>query len=68
MRPLDTRAVQPIRYATTSDDVTVAYQVVGSGDVDLIAALGIVTHLEVNWEEPALAVFLAAVLRVSASV
>ena len=55
---VDTRAVQPIRYATTSDDVSVAYQVVGSGDVDLIAALGIVTHLEVNWEEPAFARFL----------
>jgi class 3 adenylate cyclase len=51
--------VQPIRYATTSDDVTVAYQVAGGGDVDLIAALGIVTHLEVNWEEPAFARFLS---------
>ena len=46
-----------VRYAT-SQGVTVAYQVVGDGDVDLIAALGIVTHLDVNWEEPSLARFL----------
>jgi class 3 adenylate cyclase len=49
--------VHPVRYAT-SQGVTVAYQVVGDGGVDLIAALGIVTHLEVNWEEPSFARFL----------
>jgi class 3 adenylate cyclase len=49
--------VPDIRFAT-SHDVTVAFQVVGDGDVDLISALGSVTHLEVNWEEPSFARFL----------
>jgi len=46
------------RSYATSQGVTVAYQVVGDGDVDLIAALGIITHLDVNWEEPSFARFL----------
>jgi class 3 adenylate cyclase len=49
--------VHPVRY-TTASNVTIAYQVVGDGDVDLIAALGSVTHLDVIWEEPAFAGFL----------
>jgi pimeloyl-ACP methyl ester carboxylesterase len=49
--------VHPVRY-TTANDVTIAYQVVGGGDVDLIVALGAVTNLDVNREEPAFDRFL----------
>ncbi len=45
------------RYAR-SGDVNIAYQVVGNGPIDLVLALGWVTHLERNWEEPSLARFL----------
>jgi hypothetical protein len=44
--------VYPVRY-TMANNVTIAYQVVGEGEVDLIVALGSVTHLDVIWEEPA---------------
>ena len=49
--------MHPVRY-TTANGVTIAYQVVGEGDVDLIAALGSFTHLDVLWEEPSVANFL----------
>ena len=45
------------RYAK-SGRVSVAYQVVGEGAVDLILVPGFVSHLEVAWEEPRLAHFL----------
>ena len=45
------------RYAK-SGRVSVAYQVVGDGAVDLILVPGFVSHLEVAWEEPRLAHFL----------
>jgi class 3 adenylate cyclase len=41
-----------VRYAQ-SGDVSIAYQVVGSGDVDLVVALGALTNLNVLWDEPA---------------
>ncbi|HXW34955.1 MAG TPA: adenylate/guanylate cyclase domain-containing protein [Acidimicrobiales bacterium] len=46
-----------VRY-TTNNDVSIAYQVVGEGEVDLITALGSITHLEVLWEEPRCVEFL----------
>jgi class 3 adenylate cyclase/pimeloyl-ACP methyl ester carboxylesterase len=39
-------------YAKTSDDVWIAYQVVGTGAVDLILVKSWVSHLEVYWEQP----------------
>ena len=41
-----------------SGPVSVAYQVTGSGDIDLVLVPGFVSHVEVAWEEPALARFL----------
>src|SRR4030095_5342499 len=40
-----------------SGDINIAYQVLGSGPVDLIYVAGWVTHLEYGWEEPAVANF-----------
>lgn len=42
------------RYAR-SGDVSIAYQVVGDGPIDLVMVPGFVSHLEVGWEEPNLA-------------
>ena len=40
------------RYAR-SGDVSIAYQVVGDGPVDLVLVPGFVTHVELQWELPA---------------
>src|SRR5258706_14680600 len=45
------------RYAR-SDNVNIAYQVVGDGPVDLVLVLGWVSHLSYVWELPAIAAFL----------
>ena len=45
------------RYAR-SGPVSIAYQVVGTGPVDLVLVPGFVSHVEVAWEEPRLARFL----------
>ena len=42
------------RYAR-SGDLSIAYQVVGDGPVDLVHAPGAITHLEYAWEEPSVA-------------
>lgn len=41
-----------------SGSVSLAYQVVGDGAVDLVLVPGFVSHVEVAWEEPKLARFL----------
>jgi class 3 adenylate cyclase/pimeloyl-ACP methyl ester carboxylesterase len=41
-----------------SGDVSIAYQVVGEGSIDLVLVLGFATHLELNWESPPIARFL----------
>ena len=46
------------RYAK-SDRVSIAYQVVGEGPLDLIVVPGFVSHVEVAWEQPRLAHFLS---------
>jgi class 3 adenylate cyclase len=43
---------------TKSGDVNVAYQVVGSGPLDLVLVSGFVSHLENDWQEPRSAYFL----------
>lgn len=47
----------PIRYAA-SGTVRVAYQVTGSGPIDLVWAPGTVSHLDLDWEYPAKARFI----------
>jgi pimeloyl-ACP methyl ester carboxylesterase len=39
-----------VRYAR-SGDVEVAYQVLGSGSIDLVLVMGWLTNLEVHWDE-----------------
>lgn len=41
-----------------SDDVNIAYQVIGEGSLDIVLVMGWVSHLEYSWEEPSLARFL----------
>ena len=50
-------AVPRVRYAH-SGNVNIAYQVVGSGPVDLVFVMGWVSHLEYFWNEPSFARFL----------
>jgi class 3 adenylate cyclase len=45
------------RYARTPDGVSIAYQIVGDGPIDLVWVPGWVSHLEAAWEEPTLARF-----------
>jgi pimeloyl-ACP methyl ester carboxylesterase/plasmid stabilization system protein ParE len=40
-----------IQYAK-SGDISIAYQVVGDGPIDLVLVLGFTTHLELQWEMP----------------
>jgi class 3 adenylate cyclase len=42
---------------TKSGDVSVAYQVVGQGELDLVMVGGFATHLELGWDNPGLAHF-----------
>ena len=54
-------ANQPVtRYATSVDDVAIAYQVVGEGPRDLVVIPGWVSHLELQWEHPTMARFFQA--------
>jgi class 3 adenylate cyclase len=43
---------------TQSGDVTIAYQVIGSGPRDLLIVPGFISHLEQAWEDPSYARFL----------
>ncbi len=45
------------RYAR-SGDVGIAYQVIGEGEMDLVIAFPFVSHLDLLWENPALAHFI----------
>ncbi len=45
-------------------DVSIAYQVVGDGPVDLLLSFGFATHVELIWEEPGMARFLARLGRI----
>jgi class 3 adenylate cyclase len=59
-------AVNPseIRYAWNGE-IALAYQVVGSGPLDLLYMQGNISNLEVNWEHPPLARFLRELAGVS---
>jgi class 3 adenylate cyclase len=39
------------RYTVAPDGVHIAYQITGSGDVDLVMMHGTVSHLEIAWED-----------------
>ena len=54
----------PVRYAR-SGDVNIAYQVVGSGRLDLVFVMGWVSHLEYFWNEPSFARFLSRLASIS---
>ena len=45
------------RYARARDGVSIAYQVIGTGPVDLVWVPGWVSHVETAWEEPTMARF-----------
>ncbi len=53
MKPMST---PPTQYAK-SEDVSIAYQVVGDGPIDLVLVLGFATHVELQWESPPFARF-----------
>lgn len=50
--------MQPETKYTQSGDVSIAYQVVGGGPIDLLIVPGFISHLEQAWEDPAYARFL----------
>jgi hypothetical protein len=44
-------AVPRTRYAQTDDGIHVAYQVLGEGDRDIVFVPGLMSHLELLWED-----------------
>jgi len=56
--------VPRVRYAH-SGSVNIAYQVVGSGPIDLVFVMGWVSHLEYFWNEPSFARFLSRLASIS---
>ncbi len=51
--------MEPVtRYAQSPDGVSIAFQVHGEGPLDLVFVPGFVSHVELIWEEPAIAGFL----------
>ena len=47
----------PTRYAQTVDGCSIAYQVFGSGPLDIVVLPGITSHVEIDWELPGTAHF-----------
>src|SRR4051812_11999167 len=45
------------RYAQRPDGVTIAYQVLGDGPVDLIFCAGFISHLDLQWTNPGITRF-----------
>jgi class 3 adenylate cyclase len=58
MGDLDSRKVRETGYAR-SGDLSVAYEVSGDGDLDLVFVPGFVSHIELMWELPEAARFFA---------
>jgi class 3 adenylate cyclase len=50
--------MQPETKYAQSGDVSIAYQVVGTGPLDLLIVPGFISHLEQTWEDPAYSRFL----------
>jgi DNA-binding winged helix-turn-helix (wHTH) protein/pimeloyl-ACP methyl ester carboxylesterase len=57
-------ALPQVRYAR-SGNVNIAYQVIGSGPIDIVFVMGWVSHLEEFWTEPSFARFLGRLAGVS---
>lgn len=53
------RDAPPVRYAQ-NEDVHIAYQVVGEGERDLVLVQGYLSHIDMDWEHPAMARFFSA--------
>src|SRR4051794_36215599 len=45
------------RYATRSDGVSIAYQVLGDGPLNLVFCAGFVSHLDLAWTNPGITHF-----------
>lgn len=60
VRPLESEDQPrgPIRY-TVSDGLHIAYQVSGGGDRDIVLISGFMSHLDIDWDDPRHAHFLA---------
>jgi DNA-binding SARP family transcriptional activator/pimeloyl-ACP methyl ester carboxylesterase len=50
-------AMPEVRYVQTSDGIHIAYQVLGHGDRDIVLVPGLMSHLELVWEDPQMAAF-----------
>jgi DNA-binding SARP family transcriptional activator/pimeloyl-ACP methyl ester carboxylesterase len=50
-------AMPEVRYVQTSDGIHIAYQVLGHGDRDIVFVPGLMSHLELLWEDPQMAAF-----------
>jgi pimeloyl-ACP methyl ester carboxylesterase len=48
----------------TSDDLTIAYQVVGEGPIDLVFVPGFMSHVELNWDYVFISAFLERLAQV----
>ena len=57
-RPVPVSNETPHTHYARSGDVNIAYQVAGSGPLDLVFVMGWITHLEYFWQEPSFARFL----------
>lgn len=53
--PLDLTAVEAVTRYAKSGEVSIAYQVVGKGTVDLVVNWGWTSHVEMFWEDPDIA-------------
>ena len=51
VRPVEAAEIPQTHYAR-SGDFNIAYQVIGSGPIDLVFVMGWVSHLEYFWREP----------------
>ncbi len=50
--------MQPQTQYVERDGISIAYQVVGDGPVDLLLSPGFISHLDLQWAEPAMARFM----------
>jgi len=50
-------ATVPATRYVKSDDVHIAYQVIGDGPLDLLLVPGFVSHIEATWQSPAASSF-----------
>ena len=53
-----TPAMRPETRYARSGEISIAYQVFGEGDIDLVLAYPFISHLDLGWESPLLARFL----------